>query len=62
MVIVGPTDNRTRTYIWRFVEGRPIVNRWSMPSKLAARTSDPDLLSGDRETRRLKFVGGEHSS
>jgi DNA-3-methyladenine glycosylase I len=41
-------------YVWRFVGGKPIVNR---SNKVAARTDLSDALSKDLGKRGFKFVG-----
>jgi DNA-3-methyladenine glycosylase I len=44
-------------YVWRFVGGRPLVNRWRSRSQVPARTSESDALSQDLAERGFKFVG-----
>lgn len=44
-------------YLWRFVDGQPIVNRWQSPADVPARTELSDLLSRDLKQRGLSFVG-----
>ena len=44
-------------YIWRFVDGRPIVNAWAALSQLPARTPESDAMSKDLKQRGFKFVG-----
>lgn len=44
-------------YIWRFVGGRPIVNRWKTIAELPARTTESDALSADLKQRGFRFVG-----
>jgi DNA-3-methyladenine glycosylase I len=44
-------------YIWRFVDGRTIVNRWTRLEDLPARTEISDALSQDLKARGFKFVG-----
>jgi DNA-3-methyladenine glycosylase I len=44
-------------YIWRFVEGRPIVNHWRTMKEVPARTPASDALSRDLKERGFKFVG-----
>jgi DNA-3-methyladenine glycosylase I len=45
------------SYIWRFVDGEPIVNRWKDPSKVPVTTGISDLLSADLKERGFGFVG-----
>jgi len=44
-------------YVWRFVGGRPIVNRWTALTELPARTAESDALSRDLIRRGFRFVG-----
>jgi DNA-3-methyladenine glycosylase I len=44
-------------YVWRFVDGRPIVNRWKTPKQVPASTKLSDALSRDLKARGFKFVG-----
>ncbi|MCE9518403.1 MAG: DNA-3-methyladenine glycosylase I [Verrucomicrobia bacterium] len=44
-------------YIWRFVDGKPIINRWKSMKELPAKTKESDALSKDLLQRGFKFVG-----
>jgi DNA-3-methyladenine glycosylase I len=44
-------------YIWRFVGGRPRVNRPRGPKDLRARTPESDAMSADLRRRGFTFVG-----
>lgn len=44
-------------YIWRFVDGRPIQNRWRRLQEIPATTPESDALSKDLKRRGFKFVG-----
>jgi DNA-3-methyladenine glycosylase I len=44
-------------YIWRFVDGRPIQNRWRGMKQLPSRSKESDALSKDLKQRGFKFVG-----
>jgi DNA-3-methyladenine glycosylase I len=44
-------------YVWRFVGGGPLVNRWPSAGQVPARTSESDALSRDLLDRGFKFVG-----
>ncbi len=44
-------------YIWQFVGGKPIQNRWKTLKQLPPRTRESDLLSKDLKTRGFSFVG-----
>ena len=44
-------------YVWRFVGGKPIVNRRKGMGDVPARTPESDVLSKDLLKRGFKFVG-----
>lgn len=44
-------------YIWTFVDGKPIVNRWARMSEVPAKTVASDAMSADLKKRGFKFVG-----
>ncbi len=44
-------------YIWRFVNGKPIVNKWKTMKQLPATSKESDALSKDLIKRGFKFVG-----
>ncbi len=44
-------------YIWQYVGGKPITNRWVTISEIPAHTQDSDRLSKDLLLRGFKFVG-----
>lgn len=44
-------------YIWRFVEGKPIVNRLRTLKDYPARTPVSDVISKDLKQRGFRFVG-----
>lgn len=44
-------------YVWRFVDGRPIRNRWRTLAEVPAQTSISTALSKDLVGRGFKFVG-----
>jgi DNA-3-methyladenine glycosylase I len=44
-------------YVWRFVGGRPIGNRWETRQDVPARTAESDALSKDLKRRGFTFVG-----
>ncbi|MCQ6558524.1 DNA-3-methyladenine glycosylase I [Paenibacillus mendelii] len=44
-------------YIWSFVEGKPIRNRWQELKDVPAQTSISDAMSKDLKKRGFKFVG-----
>ncbi len=44
-------------YQWRFVDGKPIVNRWKSMKQVPARSRESDAFSEDLIDRGFKFVG-----
>lgn len=44
-------------YIWGFVGGKPIRNKWKKLSELPAKTKQAEELSADLKRRGLKFLG-----
>jgi DNA-3-methyladenine glycosylase I len=45
------------TYLWGFVNGKPIQNRWRRMADVPARTVESDTMSRDLLRRGFKFVG-----
>ena len=44
-------------YIWRFVDGKPLQNKWTLMKQLPAKTKESDAMSKDLKGRGFKFVG-----
>ena len=44
-------------YVWRFVDGRPRVNRWRTMAEVPAETPESRALSRDLKRRGFRFVG-----
>jgi DNA-3-methyladenine glycosylase I len=44
-------------YLWSFVGGKPIQNRWRSMAEVPACTPESDAMSRDLLRRRFKFVG-----
>lgn len=44
-------------YIWGFVGGKPIQNRWATMADMPSKTELSDVISKDLKTRGFKFVG-----
>ena len=49
--------NSFSDYLWRFVDGQPIINTWQKLSEIPANTQISDLLSKDLKKRGFNFVG-----
>lgn len=44
-------------YQWRFVDGRPVQNRWQSMKEIPPRSAQSDALSKDLKRRGFSFVG-----
>jgi DNA-3-methyladenine glycosylase I len=44
-------------YIWRFVDGKPIINHRRSMKEVPARTKESDAMSKDLKERGFRFVG-----
>ena len=45
------------SYVWRFVDGKPIVNHWKIAADVPAKTSISDAMSKDLKQRGFNFAG-----
>jgi len=45
------------TYIWKFVNNKPIVNHWQTMKEIPATSPESDAMSSDLKKRGFKFVG-----
>ena len=45
------------TYVWRFVDGRPLQNRGRNQGQVPATSAESDALSKDLKSRGFRFVG-----
>jgi DNA-3-methyladenine glycosylase I len=44
-------------YVWDFVGGKPIVNRWKQQGEVPPTSKESDALSKDLKSRGFRFVG-----
>jgi len=44
-------------YIWQFVGGKPIINKWKTASEVPVSTPESDAMSKDLKKRGFKFIG-----
>ncbi len=44
-------------FIWSFVGGKPIVNRWATSKQIPATSKESDALAKELKRRGFKFVG-----
>jgi DNA-3-methyladenine glycosylase I len=44
-------------YIWGFIVGKPLKNKWKSMSQIPATTKESDAMSKDLKKRGFKFVG-----
>jgi DNA-3-methyladenine glycosylase I len=54
---VGEEFGSFDSYIWRFVDGRPVVNAWREPAEIPVTTEMSDILSKDMKSRGFAFIG-----
>ena len=45
------------SYLWRFVDGTPVVNSWKTISEIPAHTDLSDEISKDLKSRGFSFIG-----
>jgi DNA-3-methyladenine glycosylase I len=45
------------SYIWRFVDGKPVVNAWQALKQIPPHTAQSDAMSKDLRKRGFNFVG-----
>jgi len=45
------------SYIWNFVDGKPLVNRWEKLEQIPANTKLSDTISKNLKQRGFKFMG-----
>jgi DNA-3-methyladenine glycosylase I len=50
-------DGSLATYLWSFVGGKPIRNRWRTLEEIAAETAESRAMSTDMKRRGFRFVG-----
>ena len=44
-------------YLWRFVDGQPLINRWKKLQQIPAESAESRALSKDLKARGFRFVG-----
>jgi DNA-3-methyladenine glycosylase I len=44
-------------HLWSFVDGKPIVNKWTSMKQVPATSTESDALSKDLKKRGFRFVG-----
>jgi DNA-3-methyladenine glycosylase I len=44
-------------YLWQFVDGKPVINRWKSMAEVPASTTVSDSMSKDLKKKGFKFVG-----
>jgi DNA-3-methyladenine glycosylase I len=45
------------SYLWQFVDGRPIINAWKKSTQIPALSPEAETMSSDLKQRGFKFVG-----
>jgi len=54
---VGKEFGTFDAYLWSFVGGKPIQNRWRRMADVPVRTTESDAMSHDLQGRGFKFAG-----
>ncbi len=44
-------------YIWRFIDGAPIINKWKTLQEVPVSSKESDMISKDLKKRGMNFVG-----
>ncbi len=57
IVRVQKEDGSLAAYVWSFVDGRPIVNRWRSLDEIPAETPESRAMSAALKKRGFRFVG-----
>jgi DNA-3-methyladenine glycosylase I len=57
VLVVQREHGSLDAYLWRFVDGSPVQNRWRAPREVPAETETARLLSRDLKARGFGFVG-----
>ncbi len=50
-------DGSLDAYLWSFVDGKPIVNRWRTLSQIPAETDLSKAISKDLKRQGFRFIG-----
>lgn len=45
------------SYVWQFVDGEPIRNKWKKQTQIPVSTTEAERMSADLKKRGFKFVG-----
>ena len=57
LLAVGEESGSFDAYVWSFVDGRPVRNRWRSLAEIPAETDQSRAMSGDLKHRGFRFVG-----
>ncbi len=56
-VALRTTSGGLDTYLWSFVDGRPLINTWDHAHQVPASTPLSDKISHDLKQRGFRFIG-----
>lgn len=45
------------SYIWGFIDGNPVINRWKTLSRIPVKTALSEKISADLQSKGFKFIG-----
>ena len=51
------TEGSLSSFLWSFVNGTPVINRWTSPSDVPAETEESKRMSRELRRRGFRFVG-----
>ena len=54
---VSELDESLSDYLWSFVDGEPLVNKWRKLAQVPAETAESKAMSKDLKKRGFRFVG-----
>ncbi len=54
---IGEAQGRFDEYLWQFVDGQPIINRWHTVAQIPSQTRESTAMSKDLKKRGFTFVG-----
>jgi DNA-3-methyladenine glycosylase I len=50
-------EGKFSEFLWQFVDGEPVLNRWETPAQVPSKTAQSDAMSKSLKARGFKFVG-----
>ena len=57
MIKIQEEGQSFSNYLWQFVDGKPIINKWKTLDQVPVSTPESDTMSKDLKKRGFKFIG-----